>query len=106
MTFGQGASIQPVRADELLSTWWMILWWSSPALLLFVHRSRVGTLVTGTALLAAGAVGLLTIYTSSGSTAAIGFLTLPVLFWALAAALLLGEYLMMRPWLPCEHGRS
>lgn len=67
-------------------------------LLLFAHRTRTGTLISGLALLGASAVGLLAMYTSTGSTAAIGFLTLPVLFWLLAAALLLGEHLMVRPW--------
>ena len=68
LSFGQGDSIQPLRsADTLGSGLWVLLWWPSPLLLLFAHRTRTGTLVNGLALLGASAIGLLVMYTSTGS---------------------------------------
>lgn len=99
LLLGQGESIQPVSREGALSAAGIILWWSSPALVLFFHQTWAGTLLTGMALLLASSVVLTSIYASSSSTAAIGFFTLPALGWLIALGLLGGEWLLRRTWL-------
>lgn len=100
LLLGSGPNIQPVKTEDLTSAVWIVLWWSSPALILFFHQTWVGTLTTGAALLAASAFALHHIYSSTGSTAAIGFLTLPPLGWLITMSMLAAEWLFRRPWYP------
>ena len=99
LLFGQGESIQPVSREGMPPAVGVVLWWSSPALVLIFHQTWAGTLLTGMALLLVSTVALSSIYASSSSTAAIGFFTLPGLGWLIALGLLGGEWLFRRPWL-------
>ena len=96
LLFGQGESIQPASSEGMSSAVGVVLWWSSPALVLFLHQTWAGTLLTGTALLSASTVALISIYASSSSTAAIGFFTLPAVGWLIALGLLGAEWLLRR----------
>jgi hypothetical protein len=98
LLFGHGPNIQPVGRASLSSAVGIVLWWSSPALLLLFHQTWVGTLVAGVALLAASNLALLFIYTSTGSTSAIGFFVLPPAGWLMVMVVLTAEWLFRRPW--------
>lgn len=98
LVFGQGESIQPATSEDLRSAVVIILWWSSPALVLFFHQTWGGVLLSGSALLLASSIALLSIYSSTDSTAAIGFYTLPLVGWVLALTLVGAEWVFRRPW--------
>jgi hypothetical protein len=98
VVLAEGESIQPDSGQGLGSALGIVAWWSAPALVLFLHRSLAGTVVTGVALLAASAVALVSIYASTHSTAAIGFYALPVVGWLLVVGLLAAEWILLRPW--------
>jgi hypothetical protein len=101
LAHGQGPNIQPAGWDGLLSDdVGIVLWWSSPALVLLCHQTWAGTLLTGITLLVASNVALLSIYSSPHSTAGIGFLVLPSLGWLMAIVLLGSEWIFRRPWWP------
>lgn len=79
LAMGQGPNVQPVGRDDLFDVLPVLLWWNAPLLVLFLHRSWPGSLLTGVVLLVANVIGLASIYASTHSTAGIGFLALPVL---------------------------
>ena len=97
LLLGRGPTIQPT---DLTSAIWIILWWSSPALILFFHQTWVGTLTTGATLLAASAFALHYMYSSTSSTVGIGFLTLPPVGWLITMSMLAAEWLFRRQWYP------
>lgn len=101
LVYGHGPNIQPAGWSGLLSDdIGIVLWWSSPALVLLFHRTWAGTLLTGITLLVASNVALFSIYSSGHSTSAIGFLVLPSLGWLMAIVLLGAEWIFRRPWSP------
>lgn len=100
LSVGQGETVQPLSGEGLPSAVGVIVWWSSPALTLFLHRTWAGTLLTGGALLLGSGVALTSIYANTSATAAIGFYTLPVLGWLMAMAVLIAEWVFRQPWWP------
>ena len=100
LVYGQGPNIQPAGWGGLLPEGiGVVLWWSSPALVLLFHRTWAGTLLTGITLLVASNVALFSIYSSQHSTAGIGFLVLPSLGWVMGIVLLGAEWIFRRPWI-------
>lgn len=82
--------------EGILPTFGFIIWWTSPTAALFIHQTRAATIVTGLVLLVATTFGLISIYASTSSTAALGLYTLPVIGWLLAIMLVAGELLFRR----------
>ena len=77
MRFGRGESIQPAElstSSALLASWWV-----APAALVALQKHRAWLVTTAAAMLGASAACLFSMYTSESSTAALGFLTVPVL---------------------------
>ena len=94
VAFGQGETVQPFR--NLLTAVGVVGWWAVPAIGLLLFRTMTGVVAVGSALLIGIAVALLSIYASTSSTAAIGFLTVPVLQACFVAVCCLLEALLSR----------
>lgn len=96
LVLGQGDSIQPMGRESLGSVLGILLWWTSPALAILLSKTWAGAVFTGVTLLAGSNIALLSIYSSTSSTAAIGFYTLPIVGWLIAIGALLAEQLILR----------
>ena len=77
LLFAHGHSIQ--RASLSVGFLMVAGWWIAPATIVTLHRTPTAVTATGAAMLGASAWALWSMYTSSHSTAAIGFLVWPVL---------------------------
>lgn len=100
LLLGDGPNIRPVGRNDLPHALPIILWWTAPALLLFLHRTWVWALFAGGVLIAASNAALLFIYSSTGSTSAVGFLVLPPVGLLMAMSLLAAEWALGEPWWP------
>jgi len=70
----------------------LAMWWVSPLLAYrILVRSRVGAVAIGLVSMTALAAGLLALYRTESSTAAIGLVTIPMLLWLVVVGALIVE---------------
>jgi hypothetical protein len=91
--FVQGESVDATGPSAAVA----VAWWVSPlAAYFYAVRSRVGAIVIGALYVAAVIVGAMALYASTGSTSAVGFLTIPVVLWSGMIVALVCENLALR----------